>query len=322
MIRRHQVMGRDGMTMAVITALVLAVIAFFVGNPAPFPGDMGLCFPSPNEWPLNGIAEWGLNTAFILISAILLWFCNKEFSFVQGNDTVLMGMFLVMAASNTWLIESLSAAGIMAFANLICILILFGCYRKRNATQEMFLIATILALGSMIQYCFIFMLPVYIIGAIILKCFNFKCLVAMILGIIAPYWIGVGFGLIPVDSFRMPEFTNIFESNLSSGSLFIMLVNVALTVVIGFFLALNNMVRLYAGNTQRYLYNTVFNVLGIISVICLILDFNNFFIYIDTIYVVCAVQLANLFALWDINRGSLWLMGISAIYIIGFFLML
>lgn len=315
-------MGRDGMTMAVITAIVLAAIAFFVGSPVDLPGNMGICLPSPVDWPLPGMALWGMNLAILLITAIMLWLCNKEFSFVQGNDTVLMGMFLVMAASNFWLSGTITASGMMAFANLICIFILFGCYRKHNATQELFIIATILAIGSMIQYGFIFMLPAYIIGAILLKCFNFRCLVAMGMGLLAPYWIGIGFGLLPLDSFRMPEFTNIFQTGLSGGSLFIMLVNVAVSVVMGLFLALNNTVRLYAGNTQRYLYNVVLNVLGIVSVICLILDFGNLFVYIDTIYIVSALQLANLFALWDINRGSLWLMGISAIYIIGFFLML
>lgn len=322
MIRGHRVMGKEGMTLAVLLAAAMFVTAFFLNTPLALTGQSGLCLPSPNEWGLPFIGGWILNTAVILAITVALYFSNKKYTFVQGPDTVLTGAFLVMTASNAWMSGFLTTSGMMALANLISLDILFGSYGKRNATQELFAIATILALGSMIQYAFLFMIPVYIAGAIMLKCFSLKALGAFLLGLIAPFWVGVGLGLIPPEAFRMPAITSFFDTTASKSDLFFGLLSVGVTAVLGLILALNNSVRLYAGNTRRRLFNMVINLLGFVAVVCLIVDFNNMLVYMATIYMITAVQLANLFALWDVNRGWLWLLTLAALYTAGFVLML
>ena len=321
MVHRH-VMGKEGMTLSVLAASAMCAVAYFAGTPATLGGHMGICLPSPNEWGIEPLWGWICNTVLLAVMTITLWFVNKECTFVQGSDTVLTGMFLIMASSNIWVSGTLTSSLLLALANLTCLFILFGCYRKQNATQELFVIATILALGSMIQYAFIFMMPVYIIGAIMLKCFRFKVLVAFLMGIAAPYWIGIGLGITPLESFTMPTLSNMFDDYDSKSGLFFGLLNVAVTVLVGLILALNNGVRLYAGNTQRRLYNMVINVLGLVSAGCMIVDFNNMVAYMVTIYMITAVQLANLFALWNINRGWIWILVLSALYVAGFVMMM
>lgn len=320
MVHRH-VMGKEGMTLAAIASLAMAAVAFFIDAPNTLTGSMGICLPSPNGWGMTPLWGWILNLGLLVATAITLYFVNKEFTFVQGSDTVLTGMFVIMAASNTWVSGMLSSSTLMALANLICLVVLFGCYRKRNSSQELFAIATILALGSMIQYAFIFMMPVYLVGAILLKCFNFKGLVAFLMGIAAPYWIAVGLGIVPLSQFTMPTFTNLFDGYDTKSGLFFGLLNVAVTVVVGLILALNNGVKLYAGNTQRRLYNMVINVLGLVSAVCMLIDFNNMVAYMTTIYMITAVQLGNLFALWNIHKGWMWVLGLSALYVAGFVMM-
>ena len=320
MVQRH-VMGKEGITLAAIASLAMAAVAFFIDTPNTLTGSMGICLPSPNGWGMTPLWGWILNLGLLVATAITLYFVNKEFTFVQGSDTVLTGMFVIMAASNTWVSGMLSSSTLMALANLICLVVLFGCYRKRNSSQELFAIATILALGSMIQYAFIFMMPVYLVGAILLKCFNFKGLVAFLMGVAAPYWIAVGLGIVPLSQFTIPTFTNLFDGYDTKSGLFFGLLNVAVTVVVGLILALNNGVKLYAGNTQRRLYNMVINVLGLVSAICMLIDFNNMVAYMTTIYMITAVQLGNLFALWNIHKGWIWVLGLSALYVAGFVMM-
>ena len=141
------------------------------------------------------------------------------------------------------------------------------------------------------------------------------------MGIIAPYWVGVGLGIISLEQFRMPTFTNLFDGYATKSGLFFGLLNVAVTVVTGLILALNNSVKLYAGNTQKRLYNTVINVLGLVCAACMVIDFNNMVAYMTTVYMITAVQLANLFALWNIQYGTRWILSISALYILGFVMM-
>ncbi len=322
MTGRIRAMGKEGMAAAVAASAAMLTISYFFDTDILPAMQTGICLPSPGEWGLSGIASRAINIGILAIAALALYLSNKEYSFVHGDDTVLTGMFLLMACSNPWISSGVTTSGLLAFGNILCLSILFGCYRKRNSTQELFLIGTILSIGSMIQYAFLFMVPVYLIGAILLKCFRFKSLVAMVMGLAAPYWIGVGLGLIPLDSFRMPRFISLFEAIGSKSEFFVGLVNIAVTVVLSLFLALNNMMKLYAGNTQRRLYNVVLNLTGSVAVICILLDLNNLTTYLATIYFIAAVQLANLFSLWDIRRGSLWLLGLSALYICGYILML
>ncbi len=321
MIHRH-VMGKEGMTLAAIVSLTMAAVAFFVDTPNMLIGSTGICLPAPSGWGLPPLLGWTLNLILLATTTIALYFVNKEFTIVQGSDTVLMGMFVIMATSNTGISGMLTSSTLMALANLISLVVLFGCYRKRNTSQELFAIATILSLGSMIQYAFIFMMPVYLIGAIMLKCFNFKGFVAFLMGIVAPYWICVGLGIVPLSQFTLPTFTNLFDGYASKSGLFFGMLNVAVTVVIGLILALNNMVKLYAGNTQRRLYNMVINLLGLVSALCMLIDFNNMVAYMTTIYMITAVQLGNLFALWNIRKGWIWVSGLSAIYATGFVMMI
>lgn len=314
-------MGKEGMTLAVIASIAMASVAFFAEATRPLAGDMGFCLPSPNQWGISPTGGWVINLCLLLATTVTLYFVNKQHTFVQGSDTVLTGMFLIMSASNLWVSGMLTSSTIMALANLLCLWILFTCYRKRNATQEIFVIATILSIGSMIQYAFIFMIPVYLIGAIMMKCFRFKVLVAFTMGLAAPYWVGIGLGILPLESFSIPSFTNLFDGYESKSGLFFGLLNVAVTVITGFILALNNGVKLYAGNTQRRLNNMVINVLGVVAVISMLIDFNNMVAYMATIYMITAVQFANLFALWNIHRGWLWVLSISLLYVAGFVMM-
>lgn len=318
---RHNVMGREGMWLAVLAAGAMYAAAYFLDSPVPLLGDLGTCLPSPNKWPIPPIVAWAIDTALMAIATFVLYFFNKEYQLVPGSDTVLPGFFLLMAASNPWISGLLTSSTIFALANITCMAVLFGCYRKRTAAQEMFLIATIISLGSMIQYAFFFLIPVYLIGAMMLRCLGFKGFVAFLMGMAAPYWVGVGMGVIDISWFHYPTFTNLFDGFDTNTDLFIGLITIASTVLVSTILALNNMVKQYAGNTQRRLYNSTMQLLGFVCSVCMVLDFNNIVAYTATVYLVAAFQLANLFALWNIRYGRRWLLLIAILYLISFILM-
>ena len=271
---------------------------------------------------MSPLIGWVANTSALLVTAIVLYLLNREYNFVQGSDTVLTGMFAIMASTNLWVSGTLSSSALVALANLICLAVLFGCYRKRNAAQEMCVIATILSLGSMIQYAFIFMLPVYIIGAGLMKCLDFKAFVAYLFGIAAPYWVAVGLGIVPLSDFTMPTISNLFDGFATRPQLFAGLVIVGLTVLLSVVLALTNMVKLYAGNTQRRLYNLTIDVLGLACALCVVVDAQNMVAYLCTIYMIAAVQIANLFALRNVYHGGRWVTALCVLYIAGFAVMM
>lgn len=320
-MHRH-VMGKEGMTLAVIAWLAMTAVAFFVDMPRTPAADTGICFPSPDTWRLIPFWGWLINTLLVATVAILISVINKEYRIVSGSDTVLTGMFLILTGSNIWTSGMLTSSVCVALVNLLCISVLFGCYRRRNVARELFVLATILSVGSMFEYALVFMIPVYIIGAAMTKCLTIKSFIAFLMGLAAPWWIGLGFGIIPFDSLKLPQLSHVFGAITSKHDLFIGLLNIGVTLLIAFMLALANAVKLYAGNSRRRIFNMVINVLGLVILVCMIFDFANLPAYLTTLYLVSSVQLANEFELRNVSHGAWWIAGISAMYIGAFVLMI
>lgn len=313
--------GNTGLLIAIGMSTAMSAYAFFVGDPQRLEGDLGICLPSPNLWTISTLGSWILNASLTLVLGLTLYFFNKTYNFVNSPDTLLPAAFLIMSASNPWIDSLLTSSVIMLGINILCLIILFDSYRLRNAPQQLFVVGTMISIGSMFQHAFIFLIPAYIIMATILKCISFRGIVAFILGLLAPYWIALGFGLITPESFTMPMISNLFDGYVSNERLFIGLVNCGLTVLLGLILALNNALKLYAGNSRRRHFNMAINVLGLVCAICMICDFSNLTAYLDTVYMVTAVQFANLFALRNIRRSNTIIFFMGTIYIVLFGLM-
>ncbi len=315
----YQAMSKRGFVAAIVAAIAMSWIAYLTGNPMPLTGQVGVCLPSPNMWPMAGIVSWAVNLGLILLTGISVYFLNKTYSFIPGSSyTVLPGMYMLMTAANPWISGLLTSSTLLALANVLALAVMFSCYRQRNSTQEIFAVATVLSLGTMVQYSFLFFIPAYIIIGLLMKCFHFKEAGAFLLGLIAPYWVGVGLGLIPLENFRMPTFTNLFDGYATQGDLLVGLITIAGTGLIGLVLGLNNWVKLYAGNTHRRLCNGALNVIGVVCILCIIFDSNNMLAYLSTFYLLVAVQLANVFALHSLRRGSIWLLLLCLLYIASF----
>ena len=128
---------------------------------------------------------------------------------------------MVFAASNPRTTGYLSSSTLLCAINLLSLSVLFKAYNSRNATQEMFLIGTFISVGSMFQYAFLPMIVPYVASAIMMKAFRIKEALATGMGLIAPYWVGVGMGLIPLEAFSLPELTNLFSDYIHSSDLFV-----------------------------------------------------------------------------------------------------
>lgn len=318
---QRQVMGSEGFLLAVIAALAMTAVAFFVGHPVLPEGNAGICMASPNLWGLSPFWGWFLNLFLLIVAAGTISWLNKEYRVVSGSDTVVTGMFLLMAASNVWVSGVLSSTLFIAIINMACLGVLFSCYRRYNATRDMFLIGTFVAIGSMYNYALVPMIPVYLIGSAILKCFNFKVLIANLMGLAAPYWVCLGFGWISISDIKMPDIEAFSSIPVPGHEMMAALLNMGITALATVILGLSNSARLYAGDTRRRLFNMVINVLVVVCLLCAIFDFDNILAYAGTIYVVGAFQLANMFELGRMRHGQFWILGIAAVYIASFVIM-
>ena len=318
---RNKILGTGGLLVAVVLTCILSAIEFFVGHPRELEGMLGICIPSPNLWVLPQYLSWILNLLLIIVLGLSLHLFNKTYNFISSGDTILPAVFIFLCGANPWIDGLLTSSVILMLANLLCLNVLFSCYKSQKGMVNLFTVGVILSFGSMFDFAFVFMSIAYLLIAASLKCLNFKSFIAYLMGLVTPYWIGIGLGLIPVYKLSYPSITNLFEDFATKESLFIGLLNAAVTMLILLILVLSNAVKLYAGNTRRRLMNNAIVILGLAVSICMVCDADNVTTYFATLYFVLATQLANFFVLHNVRHPGLIIFLMVALYLTAYIFM-
>lgn len=292
--------GKTGVVLAALVAFAMCVLSLIFHPVTIKPVQYGICLPSPDTWNFfNPVGEWVINTFLIGCGAVLLFLVNKTYNFIRTTEPALVALFLIMASSGPWFTESLNASVLLCLANIVCMGIIFDSYDAKNATQEMFILGVVVGFGSMVQYAFLPMAPVYLVWALFMKVLRIKETLAFVIGILCPYWIVLGSGWIHFSDLHYPSLNPLFSIQDDPSEFFILLAGIAVAAVMGFIVTFVNFIKQYAGNSRVNAMNMCIYALGAASVGCILVDFDNMHAYVTTLYMACAVQLANICALWN-----------------------
>jgi len=167
----------------------------------------------------------------------------------------------------------------------------------------------------MFQYAYLLYMPVYIIGALTVKAFRFKEFLAMLMGIVAPYWTGLGLGLISIDDLRVPQFIDIFSAFESKSDLLMVFLTAGITCVATLLVSMSNLVKLYTSNSHVRMCNSVLLLIGFASALFMILDFTNLTAYAETLFMISGFQIAIALSPGNPPRDNLVMFITSVVYI-------
>ncbi len=303
---------------AAVMIAVSGVLAIF-----PLPAEpMGFCLPSPNVWNLAPTIGWAINTFLLLLCAAAWIFLNKEFTIVKGIDQLTLAAFLLFVGSNPVCSGHLATGSILLSVTVLCLATLFATAHERNCTHRIFAIFTFLSVGSMCQYAFVPMMPVFFVGALIMKSMRVKEVLAMLLGIVAPYWVAVGMGLVSLTAFQLPDVSLGFGSLVPTARNIVLWLNLGLSGLLAVILCFSNSMVIFAGNKETRARNNVITLIIVATALFIVLNPYNMAAYLPTFYFAFAVQIGNLFAYHNIpwRRTVLW--SFATLYIVGFCLMI
>lgn len=291
------------LTVAIMSA-IMCVAACFILKPDPAAStDFGLVLPSPNLWDISPLWSEIINVAIIGLSAPAVFLINKHFSLLKSSLPFWALFYLPLICCNIF-VSGRFTAGILLLPTVLAILVaLFNSYRSRNATRSIFFIATCISIGSTVQQAFLPLLPASIIGTLIMKALHGKEIMALLLGLVAPYWVLTGFGIITPSDFSMPVLSPLFTSGISP-EMVATATGTGVLFAIGLFLSLYNGIKLYAGNSRIRGCNNVVNVFGITATAAMIFDTANLTAYLGIFALWTGLQFANLFTLWNLPRPT------------------
>lgn len=304
---------------SVAAAIMIAATVFFMPSLSP-EKEVGICF-SFSTHILPPLIDCAINTFLLIVAVLLAFIFNKRHSFVKSTEALLPTTMTVLLAANPVNTSYLGTPVIMLIVNLICLDVMMRAYNSENATTTMFAVATYLSLGSMVQYAFLPLMIIYPLMAIIDKIFRIKELVAYIMGLIAPYWVAIGLGLISFSDFRVPRFLESLP--VADGNYLLMVfISLGTLALVELMMSLNNAMLIYAGNMKVRRFNNMINLLGFSCGLFMLADFDNFGAYASTFCFAGSVQISNFFAMRRIPQSPIWFWGLLSIFMALFLFML
>lgn len=225
------------------------------------------------------------------------------------------GMFLVMQAGQPSLMGQLYDGSVMCFLILLAIIPFFSTFQRPDRTRRIFLSFLLISLGSLTGYAYTVYLIVFFIGCFQMQCFSLRGLLAALTGILTPYWILCGFGVVSLSSFRMPEFINIFDA-LEGRDLAQIVVYTIVNLILGVGFGIFDIIKIYGYNGRARAYNGFWIILTIITTLFVIIDYTNLIIYLPILNCCTAIQIGHFFTINNTRRTYIPICCIYVVYII------
>lgn len=310
----RRVLYPAGMLVIVLVCIALFVIALRLHSPLITVSDFGIALPSPEVFRIS--AGWGATLNFILLSAggLCLYLLNKRFSLLRTGQPLGASFLLPLCFATLPLPQHLTSAPFVLLVSILVLAILFDSFRINNATRRIFTAATFLSFGTMFQTAFIPVIIATFICGFVMQTMRFKEIMAFLFGLVAPYWVTIGMGIINPLSLHYPAPHSCFLGGISP-ALFITLTAVGVLAVVAAILSAYNAIILYAGNSRVRRSIISINIFGITALVAMLIDTGNIAAYLGIFYLWIATQFANLFSLRNMRRGVLTFWLIQAVII-------
>jgi hypothetical protein len=295
-------------------ALVAAFVYFFSDSPMRLTGDKGLALPSANEWFSAPLADFAAAIAGMTACTLLMVLLCKVFNVLRSLTWLYIGLFAVMQMATPGLAVQFYTGTLLSVAVGAALMLLFSCYRNPRPSGHVFLIFLGLSFLTATQYCFALYVPVFLIGCAQMRIFNGRTLTAAILGMVCPWWIMMGFGIIRPSDIHLPQFVSVL-SVIDHHDTLVLLVTVGLTALLTMLSFVLNVLRTIAYNARSRAINGVFALLSLTTIAAMCIDFRNMLSYIPLLNFCAALQVAHYFSTHRAEKSCFAIMAVIAAYV-------
>ena len=298
-----------------LCAVVAAWFWFAGGYTVPVVGDRGFALPSANEWLPAGWLNFAACIAVTALTVLFTAMMNKIHNVLRGMTGLYISLFAVMEMSVPDFMTQLYTGPVLALTATVALMLLFDCYKSPAASGHVFLVFLMFSLLAATQYCFALYVPVFLIICAQMRALNMKTLIAAGLGVITPWWMLIGFGIVSLSDIHLPDFRTIFAT-MDFGDQAATLVSVGFTALLLILSVVLNIFKAIAYNARSRAVNGSITVAGLFTVLGACLDFSNIPAYVPLLNMLAAVQTAHYFTTHRWPRTWIPLALIILVYIV------
>lgn len=248
-------------------------------------------------------------------TAVAMIVINRQFNLLRTTSLFFAGLFMIAcgATPQVFTTEGIVPA-LLALTVTGAMWLMFTLYNRRMSDRRIFLIFTLLSAGCILDFTFLFYVPVFLAGMGQMRIFRFKKIVSAIIGLITPWWIGFGLGVLSV-----PELPHIIFTppsmllDMPGGWPF--LSTVAFSLLIGFFTGSLSILRILGFNARARAVNGLLALIGIVTGALAIVNFTNLTTYVVLLNSCVAFQVGHFFRATATRRGYIFVLALVAAYV-------
>lgn len=288
--------GRQFLILAAILFVFSTILSSTLEEPTLQGSISGVCFYSVAMLSLPSY----LSKLFSIISIVgvcaLLSLLNKAYSFIKDVTYVFASSFLLLNIATPEIATRLCDGSLLAVIVVLLAYILFSIYQSQYPQRRIFLISVILSSCCLFQYAFVYLIPVFFIGFLQMRAVNVRSVLAMLFGLVTPFWLMLGTGIVGMDEMQVPQLVNVwrdFDIKQSGYILVLFSTTAFLTLVLLF----TNVLQIINYKMQIRAYNGFFLVLTIFTMIMMAVDYNNAMVYLPVLNLCLSIQIAHSFTI-------------------------
>lgn len=281
----------------------------------PDPGNQGICLPSPGTWQLPPWLGIVINAALNILIMIMMTVVNKIFNVLRSLTWLHLGLFAMMQAAVPREVVTLNGGTMLALAVITCMYLLFRSYAEPHRVRHVFMAFLLLSLGATMQYCFVVFVPVLWLVTAQMRILNLRTLLASLLGLLTPWILLLGSGLVAPGHIHLPVITSIFSALNLNSTLYLLVVSGLTAFVLITSIGLN-VLKTIAYNARSRAYNGALTIVAIVAIAAMALNYNNMTAYMPLLNLCAAYQLTHYFVNHRYDRQYAAVMAVCMAYII------
>lgn len=217
---------------------------------------------------------------------------NKVFTFVRSMTRLFVSAFFLLMLANPSGLVSFNAGTLLCLITAVTLMPLFASFQDSHAQRSIFLIFALIATGTMFHYGFVALVPAFLLGFANMRVLNFKGVLAMLIGLVTPFWIVFGLGIVNPLDVRVPGWLLMERPQVSLG-----LGMAAATAVLGIVLMAMNLLTIMNYRIQPRVYNISLMILLVTVVIAACFDYHDLAVFLPLLNLMVAVQVAQAYTL-------------------------
>lgn len=271
-------------------------------------------FTNPGEWFKSPIVSWLADIGVCATCCAVLIFISRNYNPFRLSSSVAPTIFLALLLGSPATLKSFYSGTYILAVVVMCIVITLSEYQDSSKIRRVFLTFFILSAGGIAEYSLLLYIPVFMIGTAQMRIFSGKTFIAMLLGIITPFWILAGFGFLSFADFRLPAFESVFNS-FSRQEIIPFVVSGIITFFFSVLLLMMNFLKMVGYNARIRSANGLMTATLLATLVYMVLDYRNFPAYIPLMMWGAAFQGGHLLMSKNGQRTYIAVIGIVILYL-------